>query len=334
VIYILKEDIKEALKKWSRNYSVFVPDRQGSFVLFGPEVEINWKIVPVWQGVKEFVYPPRYQVTGENKKILKPILLVGVRNCDIRALSIVMDTVFLKKEPLNPVFERLRKNVKIVSMDCNNPAETCFCMSVGGDPYPEDGFDLNLSFVGNDLFIQTGSDEGNRLMKEIESDEAGKKGIEKIKDMRETIQRKQLNNVCFEFEKDRICEKISDNYDKKYWAEKSKNCIQCGGCNFSCPTCYCSILNEVSDKEDIKKILQWDSCRFPGYARMAGGRNPREELWQRFRYRYLCKFTLMVQEFGVPGCTGCGRCIQVCPGKIDIRKTIKGLYEQRAEESL
>ncbi|MGM0568897.1 MAG: 4Fe-4S dicluster domain-containing protein [Elusimicrobiota bacterium] len=59
---------------------------------------------------------------------------------------------------------------------------------------------------------------------------------------------------------------------------------------------------------------------------MPGGGTPRPHLWQSFRHRYFCKFTLMQGEFDMPGCTGCGRCIKTCPGKIDMRDTLEGLY--------
>jgi len=43
---------------------------------------------------------------------------------------------------------------------------------------------------------------------------------------------------------------------------------------------------------------------------------------QRFRNRYLCKLQLMERNFDIFGCTGCGRCIEVCPAGIDIRKVV------------
>jgi len=66
-----------------------------------------------------------------------------------------------------------------------------------------------------------------------------------------------------------------------------------------------------------------------GFARVAGGESPRKELFERFRNRYTCKFHFTPEYYGLLGCTGCGRCIQTCLGKIDMRKVITRLLEKR-----
>ena len=40
-----------------------------------------------------------------------------------------------------------------------------------------------------------------------------------------------------------------------------------------------------------------------------------------------CKFLYMYEDYGVQGCVGCGRCIEVCPVNIDI---VEMLYDVRA----
>jgi predicted aldo/keto reductase-like oxidoreductase len=37
------------------------------------------------------------------------------------------------------------------------------------------------------------------------------------------------------------------------------------------------------------------------------------------------KFDFFVDNLKMPACCGCGRCIEVCPGKIDIREVLKDL---------
>jgi sulfhydrogenase subunit beta (sulfur reductase) len=51
---------------------------------------------------------------------------------------------------------------------------------------------------------------------------------------------------------------------------------------------------------------------------VAGGHNPRALKGQRLRNRFFCKFNYMHEDYGVTGCVGCGRCIEVCPVNIDI----------------
>jgi len=75
----------------------------------------------------------------------------------------------------------------------------------------------------------------------------------------------------------------------------------------------------------FQRIKEWDACSYAGYSRMAGGSSPRLGLMERFRHRYLHKFEYFPKNFGFEACTGCGRCIEGCMGKIDMRKVLKEL---------
>lgn len=319
-------ELQGLLKNWSESYNVFVPDEKGSLVLYKEGMDVNWQIVPVWGSIKEFIFAPRNMVAGRSAEDRKPSILAGARNCDVAALTGIMDKLFLEEEPVDTVYKELRENVRLVTVDCQSPADTCFCSAVGGQPFCEKNFDINISFIEDGIIVETGTEEGNKLIEGMGGSDAGDDTGNRD-DLRDTASRKVKQNFTKNFNEDKLADTVEKNNEEKYWLEKSDTCMQCGGCNFCCPSCYCNVLNEVSEKSDIRKVLQWDSCQFPGYARVAGGANPREQLWQRFRNRYVCKFSLMPGEFDMPGCTGCGRCIQVCPGKIDIRETIKGLYE-------
>jgi heterodisulfide reductase subunit C len=120
---------------------------------------------------------------------------------------------------------------------------------------------------------------------------------------------------------------VKEGYDlDEIWKKESEKCVQCGGCNFICPSCYCFLIRENSkSSEEQFRDKVWDVCHFTGYARVAGGGNARKYKFQRFRNRYQCKFVYRRENFGIYACTGCGRCIDVCPGKIDIRKVVKNL---------
>ena len=61
---------------------------------------------------------------------------------------------------------------------------------------------------------------------------------------------------------------------------------------------------------------------------MAGGSSPRLGLMERFRHRYLHKLEYFPKDFQMEACTGCGRCIQGCMGKIDMRKVLKSLESE------
>jgi len=74
--------------------------------------------------------------------------------------------------------------------------------------------------------------------------------------------------------------------------------------------------------DNIKRVKYQDSCQFSGYARVAGGATPRPELFERLRNRYLCKYDYRPEALGLVACTGCGRCIDACQGKIDMREVM------------
>jgi ferredoxin len=109
------------------------------------------------------------------------------------------------------------------------------------------------------------------------------------------------------------------------WKEESRECVGCGACTHICPTCYCLILNDESQGGNFVKVRSYDSCQLHGYARVASGASPRPRVDERFRHRYLCKFVFMKKEFGSLGCTGCGRCIEACPGGIEFRSVVRHL---------
>jgi ferredoxin len=68
-----------------------------------------------------------------------------------------------------------------------------------------------------------------------------------------------------------------------------------------------------------------DACQYPGFERVAGGEDALDELHNRFMHRYMCKFVWKPMKFSGRACTGCGRCIDACIGKISKNKVIMEL---------
>lgn len=265
---------------------------------------------------REQVYP----VKENNKKRI----IIGVKACDLKALHLI-DKALLKSEFEDPAYKLWRDNTLIISSDCDYLHETCSCNLVGGHPYAENGFDLNISLLDDNYLIQIGSERGKEFVelmkKEISVSESDSSHLEKVKSNRAKVfnQLVEKNNNLSH----------SDNYaefrkvEHKNWEDASKDCIGCGACTNICPTCYCLILNDEGKGKDFIKVRSYDSCQWYGYARVAGGGTPRPKMTERFRNRYLCKFDYMYKNFGEYGCTGCGRCTEACAAKIDFREVVK-----------
>ncbi|MEA2103966.1 MAG: 4Fe-4S dicluster domain-containing protein [Candidatus Cloacimonadota bacterium] len=272
----------------------------------------------------ESVLPP----SAESRKRI----VLGVKNCDLLALRIY-DKALLEDNFVEPNYKIWRENTYIISSDCDDALQSCHCNLMEYTPYPQkdDGlFDLNLSQIDDKYIVTLGSKKGEKLLdllyEHCNVKDAPEDILEKL-----TVQRDKVNKKLSEINKDfsakRDYSKISKNQDVKVWSELSKECVECGGCTNICPSCYCIIVNDESVGADFKRIRTWDSCQLTGYAEVAGGGSPRERVWERFRNRYQCKFDFMKKNFSQYGCTGCGRCIAVCPAEIDQREVIKKLQE-------
>lgn len=274
------------------------------------------------------------------KSELQQQIVVGIKWCDIQAIK-VLDRMFLS-DYVDEMYKTYREKTLIITADCIKPQQTCFCSLVYGKPYVEqkDGIsDLNISFVDeNNLILESYTSNGEKfLINYFQGFEEPTKTEELQRNSNREVAYKKIfvyNNEFLKEEDEKYYKTLKYTYElDKIWKEESEKCVQCGGCNFICPSCYCFLIREFSKSYNEQyRDKVWDVCHFTGYSRVAGGANPRKDKYQRFRNRYQCKFVYRYENFGFYACTGCGRCIDVCPAKIDIRKVIRNLVLAKGEE--
>jgi NAD-dependent dihydropyrimidine dehydrogenase PreA subunit len=334
-LYIKKDDWKEFLKGKIKANKIYAPVENNNFLFY--EVLNEEKIEKIVydrartvEPLKIFLYPFKEFAVPE-VEIKEKIIVMGATSCDLQGLEI-LDSVFKNGDYKDPNYPERRENLLIISFDCKNPYSSCFCWLVGVKPYPEKNFDLNLSLIGNGFIVEIGSQKGkefigndtrfynpNEIQLKTLEEERGKV-IEKIEEINREYSLKNVEN-------------LKGMYQKEYWQKVKdiENCVSCGSCNFNCPTCVCFLLEDTSENGFFKKVKVWDSCLFPGYAKMASGETPRPTLFDRYANRLLCKYWYMKENYGVFGCTGCGRCISGCIGKIDKRKVLTEILSEKVK---
>ena len=329
----------------SEKFKIFLDRLRGEYELFAPkellenlhyeplkhELE-NHIVLDTYRAVeplKGFLYKLKEPVAGFPASVqpaAKKIALLGVKSCDLRSLR-VLDSIFDTEEFKDPFYTSQRDAALLISSDCYSPSERCFCNLVGLKPYPEEGFDLNLSSVEGGFVVEIGSDKGEELVRSYEGlfEEAAEEKLSQRDGKREASLRK-LSEQNKAYETERSYQQIvSEATESDVWEEQAERCVECGCCNLICPTCYCFLLVDERAEEGFQRLRSWDSCMYAGFSRVAAGTNPRARLGERLRHRFMHKFVYIPDELGIYGCTGCGRCGEGCLANIDVREVLKEL---------
>lgn len=274
------------------------------------------------QPVKSFFFPVKEEVTEELPE--SKTMLVGVKACDLNHLK-TTDAMFTGGVETDPYYAKKREDTIIISSDCDSFRPSCFCTLMGETPYAIKGFDLNLTPTRSGYLVETGTQCGQALIasrKHYFQDPQPVLLQERNALRAKITQAVADNNKEFTWTNSK--EVIEKGYNSEKWeTDIAGTCVECDACRFSCGTCYCFLLSETSKLWG--KIRTWDSCQSAGYARVAGGANPKKTRDSRLRNFYSCKHVYRHENFGHYACTGCGRCIEVCQGKIDIRKSLQKL---------
>jgi ferredoxin len=264
----------------------------------------------------------------------EPFCALSAKACDLRGFRI-LDKVFLDPEFGDPTYRDLRSRSLIISSDCTSPAETCFCTAIGTMPWAEEGFDLNLSPVDGGFLVEDGSDRGREILAkhaQFFSEPSGEQIDQRTRNRESAAAKvRELVRASGTPDSKTLEGRVMKCYESKMWEEEASTCVECGACNTVCPTCHCFLLYDQNGPSGPARFRVWDSCLIKDFARVAGGANPRKSLWMRLRNRFEKKFDFFPKVTGLYACTGCGRCISACPGRIDIRKVLRRLAEGDGE---
>ncbi|MDO9577294.1 MAG: 4Fe-4S dicluster domain-containing protein [Candidatus Cloacimonadales bacterium] len=311
----------EILHKALSHYGIFAPVSKESTVDYEEITEkkidqIFYDSIKPTTPLKAFFFPIKENVVAAKKQT--PRLILGVPACDLAAIDL-LDKIFLDKDFLDIYYQENRENTIVFGKDCYSFNKSCHCTAYGLNPYPEKNCDVGMSHSDGKFFLTPFSEKGEAFLKEAGIASSAREKLPsnvEAKRQSTTDGLKKQNKDIPDGKATRIgIEKENEELWKKYAAA----CVSCGACAAICPTCHCFLL---IDKKNFEKIKNWDTCQYPAFERVAAGEDPLKKLYNRLKNRYLCKFVHKPDMFGEIACTGCGRCIDACIGKINKNEII------------
>jgi len=259
----------------------------------------------------------------------EPCIVIGIHPYDLHAVRL-LDAVFTGS--LTDVnYLAKRRATAIIGVDCLNPWPYSFAASMGTALPPPGGFDLWLTDLGDEYFVEVGSDRGESLLKRyLETKSARKIDVRQRSKVRQDSSKRY--RLSLDIPPQSIPKVLDEAWDSPLWEELGQKCFACGSCTMVCPTCVCF---DVRDGMELslaegRRYRQWDSCMLPGFARVATGEDFRPTGPARLRHRLYRKGKYMLERWGELGCVGCGRCVQAC--LVDIASPVAA-YNRLAKEA-
>ena len=325
---ISKDRLAEFLTSVAADYALYGPKGDGDAVVFGSlgsveELKLDYRNSTL--SPKEQFLPRMetlYEFDGENyvEDVLpdEKRVIFGMRPCDCRALTL-LDQTFDTDQVKDPFYVTRRANTVVVALACKQPLSSCFCTTVGGDPYGEDGADVLMSDEGDSLFAKPVSEKGKGFLAQYSkffsngSYDWAKQAKESRGKIKSTIKIEDIKSH------------LEGLFDDEIWDTASRKCIGCGTCSYLCPTCYCFDMTDEKTPNGVKKVRRWDCCMFPLFTLHASGHNPRPIRAAHLRQKIMHKFCYYTERYGTNSCVGCGRCVRSCPVNLDIRQLLEKL---------
>jgi ferredoxin len=265
--------------------------------------------------------------TVESKEETPRSAFIGVRSCELHAIA-VQDKVFMAGEYVETYYKSQRENLFVVAVNCVQAGGTCFCTSMKTGPKATFGFDVAITEVVNSgrhyLLAETGTDMGAAVLGEVphreasEEEKAAAEGaVEKCsKEMGRTMSTTEIKELFYR------------NYENPRWEDAASRCLTCGNCTMVCPTCFCTTVEDYTDLSGqlAERRRRMDVCFTMDFSYIHGG-SIRYSPKARYRQWMTHKLATWIDQFGVSGCVGCGRCITWCPVAIDITEEAHAIRE-------
>ncbi len=316
--------------------TIFAPKAKGDIVLFekvNTFSEIVSHHITTRNTTKSVVFPRAEKLFSFTKSKEKTeikdalnasfpdIVLWGTRPCD--AASFLPLTEIFNGDYPDPLYNRRREKVCLLSFSCSTCDSYCFCTSVNGGPGNTEGSDILFTqLTPDDYLAEVITEKGKRITDENRT---------LFEPAQEVNKEDFLARPISYFNPDEVREQLRHLFNSPIWDEKSRACLGCGACAFVCPVCSCFDIQDEAHGSKGMRLRCWDSCGFSLFTLHTSGHNPRETQGARWRQRVLHKFLYMPDKLRMAGCVGCGRCSRSCPADMNILETIISIREEKTK---
>ena len=235
-------------------------------------------------------------------------VIIFLRSCDLHAVK-RLDAIYLENKFEDPFYKRIRDKVRFALIGCGHSYEDCFCASMGTNK-ADGGYLFSVDLIDGKYYFDVKDEELAAVFAaEAESEQAVEARYVTENEVKVTVPKDVPVSV----------------YKDPLWEEYTVRCINCGRCNFVCPTCTCYTMQDIfyTDNGRVgERRRVGASCMVDGYTNVAGGGQYRRTNGERMRFKVLHKIHDFRKRFGYDMCVGCGRCDQVCPEYISYANII------------
>jgi sulfhydrogenase subunit beta (sulfur reductase) len=377
VRWLTREAVEALLARLARAGELIAPVAVEGDVLFlpvGDPAEICRDYINSHLPPKEHLLPTpemlvAYRVSGgvpeleseSERPAPSPRVIFGIRSCDVAGTAYLegyfSGALFGRPDTADAQFAGRREATTLISVVCQRVGPTCMCVCCAGGPALTQGYDWQLTELADGWLVEIGSPRGARLAERVAdllSPAPAAAAAEKEARVRATVESFQATATHRVPTMAATRMVSAGRLDENFWRAVGDRCLECGGCAFVCPTCWCFNVVDIGEPGSAgfeeapgglrpmvpggacdkvvdgrwERVRLRDNCMLAGFIRQAGGGYPRWTCGERCLTRFFHKLSQQFQErTDALGCTGCGRCISACLGEEGIDRIAEGMRD-------